>query len=158
MISLRCIILSRLSWFSISSFRCLPSFSSVLIPQPMVAVGGDVAYDYYGADVSQCFRIGRPKRKSGSGCQQKLNDRTTTISRCSTTGSANRAVLGNWGRDGVCLARRRRRRRLLQGAKGPYVWGGSPVITKRASMATAYRVVGKRMKGWSAKSEGVAGV
>ena len=29
---------SRFSWFSISSFRALPSFSSVLIPQPILAV------------------------------------------------------------------------------------------------------------------------
>lgn len=37
LISLRCIILSRFSWFSISSLRALPSFSSVLIPQPILA-------------------------------------------------------------------------------------------------------------------------
>jgi len=37
LISLRCCMRSRLSWFSISSFRALPSFSSVLIPQPILA-------------------------------------------------------------------------------------------------------------------------
>lgn len=41
LISLRCNILSRLSWFSISSFLSFPSFSSVLIPQPILA-------DYWG--------------------------------------------------------------------------------------------------------------
>jgi hypothetical protein len=38
LISLRCAIRSRFNWFSISSFRALPSFSSVLIPQPILAV------------------------------------------------------------------------------------------------------------------------
>lgn len=38
LISLRCCIRSLLSWFSISSFRALPSFSSVLIPQPILTV------------------------------------------------------------------------------------------------------------------------
>lgn len=38
LISFLCIILSRLSWFSISSFRAFPSLSSVLIPQPILPV------------------------------------------------------------------------------------------------------------------------
>jgi len=37
LISLRCIMRSFFNWFSISSFLALPSFSSVLIPQPIVA-------------------------------------------------------------------------------------------------------------------------
>lgn len=36
LISFRWDSLSRFSWLSISSFRCLPSFSSVLIPQPIL--------------------------------------------------------------------------------------------------------------------------
>lgn len=37
LISFFCIILSLLSWFSISSFLAFPSLSSVLIPQPILA-------------------------------------------------------------------------------------------------------------------------
>ena len=38
LISFLCINLSLLSWFSISSFLAFPSLSSVLIPQPILAV------------------------------------------------------------------------------------------------------------------------
>lgn len=58
MISLRCIMRSFFSWFSISSFLCFPSFSSVLNPQPIVTPSVADGRCVYGGCLSKGWRFG----------------------------------------------------------------------------------------------------
>ena len=95
LISLRCIRRSFLSWFSISSLRALPSFSSVLMPQPILTAVCD--------DADNCS--GRRRLAVVFSGQQRTIDEATGVRARGDDGAqemnpAAAQKRGRWGRAG----------------------------------------------------------